>query len=71
MSLTTKFRKDLQLIRQAASDEIFLDARNPKLYKKIVKFYENSGVEFTGNDLDDYDIVIEQIRYDLQETPVK
>tara|TARA_B100001939_G_scaffold339689_1_gene346814 strand:- start:455 stop:670 length:216 start_codon:yes stop_codon:yes gene_type:complete len=71
MSLTTKFRKDLQLIRQAASDEIFLDSRNPKLYKKIFKFYENSGVEFTGNDLDDYDIVIEQIRYDLQETPVK
>lgn len=71
MSLTTKFRKDLQQIRQAASDEIFLDVRNPKLYKKIVKFYQQTGVEFTGNDLDDYDIVIEQIRYDLQETPVQ
>jgi len=71
MSLTTKFRKDLQQIRQAASDEIFLDVRNPKLYKKIVKFYRQSGVELTGNDLDDYDIVIEQIRYDLQETPVQ
>lgn len=71
MSLTTKFRKDLQQIRQAASDEIFLDVRNPKLYKKIVKFYQQSGVELTGNDLDDYDIVIEQIRYDLQETPVQ
>ena len=66
MNLTTKFRKDLREIRLAAADELFLDVRNPKLYKKIRKFYEQSGVEFTGNELDDYDIVIENVREDLQ-----
>jgi hypothetical protein len=45
--------------------------RNPKLYKKVRKFYENSGIEFSGDPLDDYDIVIECLTKDLETTEVE
>ena len=47
-----------------------LDVKNPKLYKKIRKFYENDGVEFSGDPLDDYDILIDCIAEDLASVEV-
>ena len=41
--------------------DFFLDVKNPKLFKKVRKFYENDGVEFSGDPLDDYDILIDYI----------
>ena len=34
MTLTSKFKKDLQTLSAAARKEIYLDVKNPKLYKK-------------------------------------
>ena len=62
MTITTKFKKD---IRSAVDGDFFLDVKNPKLYKKVRKFYENDGVEFSGDPLDDYDILIDCIAEDL------
>ena len=39
--------------------------KNPKLYKKVRKFYENSGVVFSGDPLDDYDILLDYLASDL------
>ena len=66
MTLTSKFKKDISMLRAAAAGEIFLDVKNPKLFKKIRKFYENNGVVFSGDVLDDYDILMEQISVDLE-----
>ena len=66
MTLTSKFKKDISMLRAAVSGEIFLDVKNPKLFKKIRKFYENNGVVFSGDVLDDYDILMEQISVDLE-----
>ena len=66
MTLTSKFKKDISMLRAAVAGEIFLDVKNPKLFKKIRKFYENNGVVFSGDVLDDYDILIEQISVDLE-----
>ena len=65
MTITTKFRKDISTLRSAASGDFFLDVRNPKLYKKVRKFYQNEGVEFSGDPLDDYDILIQYLYEDL------
>ena len=46
MSLTEKFSKYLPILEQAADGEVFLDLKNPKLYKKIVRYYANQGVNF-------------------------
>ena len=65
MTITNKFRKDISTLRSAASGDFFLDVRNPKLYKKVRKFYQNEGVEFSGDPLDDYDILIQYLHEDL------
>tara|TARA_B100000287_G_scaffold69000_1_gene60637 strand:- start:829 stop:1044 length:216 start_codon:yes stop_codon:yes gene_type:complete len=66
MTLTTKFKKDVQTLRGAASGEFFLDVKNPKLLKKVRRFYQNEGVVFSGDPLDDYDILMDCILQDLE-----
>ena len=70
MTLTSKFKKDIGILRAAANREIFLDVKNPKLYKKITRFYQNE-VLLKGEDPDaDYALIMECIRQDLQEVEV-
>ena len=65
MSLTVKFKKDLSTLRAAVDREIFLDIKNPKLYKKIKRFYQRE-VVLDGEDPDrDYNLLLECIRQDL------
>ena len=68
MTLTTKFKKDLNTLRAAANKEIFLDVKNPKLYKKVKRYYEGlQYVDLSGEDPDaDYNAVIDCIIEDLQ-----
>ena len=66
MTLTDKFKKDIQTLRGAANGDFFLDVKNPKLFKKVRRYYENNGVVFSGDPLDDYDILMEQVAIDLE-----
>ena len=70
MDLSSKFKKDVQTLRGAANGEFFLDVKNPKLYKKVRRYYENAGVVFSGDPLDDYDILMEYIFNDLEPVEV-
>ena len=70
MTITSKFKKDISTLRCAVGGDFYLDVKNPKLYKKIRKFYENDGVEFSGDPLDDYDILIDCIAEDLSSVEV-
>ena len=72
MTLTSKFKKDLQTLRAAANKELFLDVKNPKLYKKVKRYYVGEGlVELTGEDPEaDYNIILECIQEDLESTEV-
>ena len=71
MALTTKFKtKDLDILRSAANREIFLDVKNPKLFKKVRRFYENEGIDFSGDALDDYDILMDCLINDLESVEV-
>ena len=66
MTLTSKFKKDLGILRAAANKEIFLDVKNPKLFKKVRRYYENAGVVFSGDPMDDYDMLMDYIAADLE-----
>ena len=68
MTLTTKFKKDLSILRAAANKEIYLDVKNPKLYKKVTRYYVSEGlVELSVEDPDaDYNTIIECIAEDLE-----
>ena len=71
MTLTSKFKKDIGILQAAANREIFLDVKNPKLYKKLVRYYQNE-VEFVGEDPDaDYNLLMECVRQDLEGVQVK
>ncbi len=70
MTLTSKFSKDLSTLRAAANKEIYLDVKNPKLYKKVKRYYQNE-VILDGEDPDrDYSLVVECLRQDLESAEV-
>ena len=66
MTLTTKFKKDVSTLRGAANGEFYLDVKNPKLYKKVRRYYENEGVVFSGDPLDDYEMLMEYVAFDIE-----
>jgi len=66
MSVVLKFKKEVNTLRSAVNGEIFLDVKNPKLYKKVRRYYQNEGVIFSEDPLDNYDILIECIAQDLE-----
>jgi|TARA_B100000427_G_scaffold278175_1_gene247813 hypothetical protein len=66
MTLSSKFKKDIGTLQAAVNREIYLDVKNPKLYKKIKRYYQNE-IVLTGEDPDaDYSAIIECIAEDLQ-----
>ena len=71
MALTEKFKtKDISTLRAASNGDFFLDVKNPKLYKKIRRYYESEGVIFSGEPLDDYEMLMENLFQDLQAVEV-
>tara|TARA_Y100000996_G_C22546917_1_gene652193 strand:+ start:1952 stop:2155 length:204 start_codon:yes stop_codon:yes gene_type:complete len=65
MTLTTKFKKDLSTLRAAANKELFLDIKNPKLYKKVLRYYQNE-IEYNEEDHElTYSLVLECLKQDL------
>ena len=70
MTLTEKFKKDISTLRAAADGEIYLDVKNPKLYKKVRRYYEKEGVVFSGEPLDDYEMLMENLFADLETSEV-
>ena len=70
MALTEKFKKDISTLRDAAAGEIFLDVKNPKLFKKVRRYYEKEGAVFSGEPLDDYEMLMELIYNDLETVEV-
>ena len=70
MSLTAKFKKDTSTLRSAANGDFYLDVKNPKLYKKVKRYYQNNGVVFSGDPLDDYEILMDYIIVDLETVEV-
>jgi len=70
MSLRAKFRKSTGILQDAINRTIELDYSQPKLYKKLRKYYEEQGVSFTGDSVEDYAIVLECLEQDLSKEVV-
>ena len=66
MSLIQKFKKDVATLRGASNGDFYLDVKNPKLYKKVRRFYENEGMIFSGDPLDDYEMLMDYLDQDLE-----
>ena len=68
MTLSIKFKKDLDTLISAANREIYLDIKHPKLYKKVRRYYEGlQYISLNGEDPDaDYSAVVECLIEDLK-----
>jgi hypothetical protein len=69
-SLKLYTKKDIQTIRSASNGDFYLDVKNPKLYKKVRRYYENEGVVFSGDPLDDYEMLMDYVAQDLEAVEV-
>ena len=65
MSLVQKFKKNISSLSQAAEGVIELDYKNPKLYKKVLRYYEDQGVELYDDPYDTYEMIIDLLKEDL------
>ena len=67
MTLNSKFKKDIRTLQDAVDRKIFLDVKNPKLYKKLTRYYVGEGiVELRGEDPEaDYSLIMECVAEDL------
>jgi hypothetical protein len=62
--LQRKFENYLESLTAAVSGE--MDLRdNYKLYNKVYRFYTKEGIQFTGDAVTDYNIVINYLSEDL------
>ena len=64
MSVSEKFSKYLPLLEETVEGSVFLDLKNPKLYKKMVRHYANEGVQFY-DDANDYGTLVKCLAQDL------
>tara|TARA_B100001113_G_C20960127_1_gene557087 strand:+ start:627 stop:839 length:213 start_codon:yes stop_codon:yes gene_type:complete len=66
MSLLSKFKKNVDVLTQTVDGTVALDYKNPKLYKKILKYYRDQDVEFYEDPYDTYELVVDLIKEDLE-----
>ena len=70
MTLAEKFKKDVDTLWGAANGDFYLDVKNPKLFKKVRRYYESQGVIFSDDALDNYEILIDCLIQDLETVEV-
>jgi hypothetical protein len=68
MSLTERFKeKDLGVIQAAFNGDFLLDVKNPKLYKKLVRYVQNEyGASLDGEPWADYEIIMNTLSVELE-----
>jgi hypothetical protein len=65
MTATQKFSSSLDILTDAVDRQVTLDIEYPILYNKVLKFYEEKGVDFYGDVDEDYDILLTKLESDL------
>ena len=66
MSLLSKFKKNVDVLTQTVDGTVALDYKNPKLYKKILRYYRDQDIEFFEDPYDTYELVVDLIKEDLE-----
>ena len=65
MTTTQKFSSSIDILADAVDRQVTLDIEYPILYNKVLKFYEEKGVDFYGDVDEDYDILLTKLEQDL------
>ena len=63
----SKFKKNLDALEKAVDQEIALNYKYPKIYKKVLRYYKGEGHEFSEEDPEqEYSLVMSLIAKDLE-----
>ena len=65
MTTAQKFSSAIDILWDAVDRQITLDIEYPNLYNKVIKHYEDRGVDFYGDVDEDYDILLSKLENDL------
>ena len=60
-----KFKNDFEKLTSAVEGNVILDTDDPKLYQKLIRFYEDKGVQLYNDPEDDYNVIVDQVEADL------
>ena len=61
----SKFKSHLKKLTGALDGNVVLDQDYPKLYQKLIRYYEDRGIQFYNDPEDDYNVILDQVEYDL------
>ena len=65
MTTAQRFSSSIDLLCEAVDRQVTLDIEYPILYNKVLKYYEEKGVDFYGDVDEDYDILLTKLERDL------
>jgi len=66
----SKFKGDLKHLTAAVEGTIVLDEDYPRLYQKVLRYYEDRGVQLYDDPEDDYNVIMDQVEADLADAGV-
>jgi hypothetical protein len=66
----SKFKTELNTLTAAVEGKLYLDEDNPKLYEKVFEYYRSRNVYFYGESEKDYNLVLDNLEYDLMDNGV-
>ena len=61
----SKFKSHISKLTGALDGNVSLDQDHPKLYQKLIRYYEDRGIQFYNDPEDDYNVILDQVEYDL------
>ena len=64
----TNFQSHLDLLQSAVARQVTLDIDYPVIYNRLVRFFENKGVDFYGDVDENYDILLSNLEKELLTT---
>jgi len=64
-SFYSKFKNSISVLKEAVEGTVDLDVEHPKVYRKIYKYYQDTGVQLYNNVEDDYEIILNCLEEDL------
>jgi|TARA_B100000035_G_scaffold60902_1_gene49110 hypothetical protein len=66
----SKFKTEISVLAAAVEGSVYLDEEHPNLYEKVFKYYKSRNVYFYDNAEKDYNLVLDNLEYDLMDSGV-
>ncbi len=69
-AFVSKFHKEYESLTKAIQGDIDLEVQHPRLYQKLIRFYEDRGVQLYDDPEDDYNVILDSVEADLIDNEV-